>query len=318
MEEKLNEKNLFKTLSYKNIFHFIMIVLIFLSHILIYYKIYWDKNIIKQLFFYFSFLKIISIILALISLILIKAKIFKFFKSNIIKKFRTIGKIILYITILLGIFFSVIIIINTVYGKMFRNECPYNMSDKFNSTFEKDLKNENEENLKEICQERRCILYDYNEDLRYPYKYLCNYKSEEDFGENLANPYSRILSNGTELKTYKQVECSLIGPIYNEFSDENIINYFNLCYYLTDFYYCRRFEKPKEYDVENIDECPDENYVFLMGILCIYIIIFDSIVSFIPWFIENKSYNLLVEIKEEEEEKEKEKEKEEEKEKEKK
>ena len=304
MEEKKDEEKVFQKLSYKNIFHFIMILLIFLTHILIFYKIYWDKDIIKYLFFYFSILKIISIILSLVSFIIIKAKCFKIFKSNI-KVIIKLGKIFLSITIIIGIFFSVIIIINTVYGKTFRNECPFNMSSKFYSTFEKDLNDENEENLKEICQERRCILYDYNENSKYPYKYLCNYKAEDDFGENFANPYSRILSNGTELKTYSQLKCSLIGPLYNEFDDEIVINYFNLCYYLTDFYYCQRFEKPKKYDAKNIDDCPNENYVFIMGILCVYIIIFDAIISFIPWFIENKSYILLLEIKEEEDEKEK-------------
>ena len=306
MGEKLDEKKAFKILSQKNIFHFIMIILIFLSHILIYYKIYWDKDIIKKLFFYISFLKIISILIAFTSFILIKAKIFRFFKSNI-KAIKNMGKIFLLITIIIGIFFSVIIIINTVYGKIFRNECPFNMSNKFNSTFRKEIIYENEEQSKEICKERRCIFYGYNKDSRYPYKYLCNYKAENDFSENFANPYSRTLTNGTEIKSYKQVECSIVGPSFNEFNDEIILDYFNLCYYLTDFYDCHRFNEPKKYDVEKNEECPDENYVFVMGILCTYIIIFDLLVSFIPWLIENKSYNLILEIKEEEDEKEKEK-----------
>lgn len=297
MEEK-SEKKEFKSLFSKYIFHIIIFIFIFMTHIIIYLKIYWGKNIIKLLFFYLSMIQIIYIFVPINSFILIKLNHF----NSRIEIFKKIGKIFMIISIVFGIFFSVLIIINTVYGKQFRNECPFNLSNDFYSGFyEYFSKNESNNELKDKCQEVRCILIEYSQDFKYPYKYLCNYNPKEYFSDKFGEPYSRSLSNGTELKTYNMIECSLIGPIDNYyFNNEIIIDYLNICYFLGDFYFCERFEEPKKYNTENIKECPNKNYVFIHGILCAYIIIFDIFISFIPWLLEDKSYNSLLIIIEEE------------------
>ena len=297
MEEKSEEKE-FKSLFSKYIFHIIIFIFIFITHIIIYLKIYWDNNIIKLLFFSFSMIQIIYIIIPIISFILIKINHF----NSKVEIFKILGKIFLGISIILGIFFSILIIINTVYGKKFRNDCPFNASNDFYSGFYEDFsEDENINELKDKCQERRCILIEHNEDFKYPYKYLCNYNPQDYFNDKLGEPYSRSLSNGTELKTYNMIECSLIGPIYsNNFNNKTILDYLNICYFLGDFYNCQRFEEPKKYNIENIKECPDKNYTFIQGILCVYIIVFDIFISFIPWLIEDKSYNSLLIIIDEE------------------
>ena len=299
MEDNSVEKE-FKSLFIKYIFHIIIFTFIFMTHIIIYRAIYWDKNIIKLLFFYFSMIQIIYILIPIISFVLIKLNHF----NSKIEGFKIIGKVFLVISIIIGIFFSLIIIINTIYGKEFRNECPFNLSNDFYLKFDEYFSgggNENDNELKDKCQEKRCISIDYNEDSKYPYKYLCNYNPQEYFSDKLGEPYSRTLSNGTELKTYNMIECTIIGPIYNNnFNNEKILDYFNICYFLTDFHYCERFEEPKQYNIENIKECPDKNYIFIHGFLCVYIIIFDIFISFIPWLVENNSYNSLLVLIDEE------------------
>ena len=295
MEEN-GEYEIYNKLKCNYIFHIITFIVIFCSHILIYCLLYWIKTIMGLLFLCFSFIQIIYIIIPTILLIILSIK--KEIINKYSKTFIIINKIFIFISIIIGIVFSILVIIHTVIGKVFRNECPFNVEDKFISSFNETFNDGNNvDEIKDKCQERICLLYDYNEYDKYPYKYLCNYNPEKDFEEKLGNPYSRTLSNGTELKTYNQIECNLLGPLYsNSFDYDNIIyQYLSICYYLTDFYYCGRFEEPKKYDISNLDECPGDNYIFILGILCVYIIIVDIFISFIPWVIENKSYNILIE-----------------------
>ena len=60
----------------------------------------------------------------------------------------------------------------------------------------------------------------------------------------------------------------------------------NLCYYYSDFYRCKRFNEPKNYNIDLDEECPDNNYLLLVYIICILIIIMDIIISLLPWGIE--------------------------------
>ena len=298
MEEKVDE---YKQLIYKYIFHFILFIILFMTHLIISTSLEWLNSIFSILFFYISMIQIVYIIIPIIGYFIIKINRAKL---NI-KICKIIGKIFLIISIIIGIFFSILIIVHTFYLKTYCLECPFNLSfSYFISTFDEYFK-ENQEyyEIKNKCNKRRCILYEYNNNYKYQYKYLCNYNPEEEFGQKVGEPYSRTLLNGTETKTYKQVECNLLEPIYTNinFHDEKIYQYLDICYSLADFYNCNRFEEPKKYELKK-EECPNENYIFLMGILCTYIIIFDLFMSFIPWFIENKSYKKILEKIEEEEE----------------
>ena len=297
MEENKEENENYKKLKCHYLLHIIIFIIILSTHVLIYFKVYWIKQIIGLLFIYFSLVEILYILIPGISLIFLRLR--KQFKLKHLEILKKISILFLIISIAIGIFFSILVIINTIYGKVFRNECPFNLEEKFILSFSESFKVEEDNELKDKCQERICLLYDYKENDKYPYKYLCNYNSEKDFGEKLGNPYVRILSNGTELKTYSQIKCNIFGQFYiydyNIQNNEIIYQFLDICYYLGDFYSCERFEEPKKYDISTLDECPGENYIFILGILCVYIIAADIIISFIPWSIENKSYNSLME-----------------------
>ena len=297
MEENKEENENYKKLKNYYLLHIIIYIIILSTHILIYFKVYWIKQIIGLLFIYFSLIEILYILIPSISLILLRLR--KQFKLEHLEILKKISILFLIISITIGAFFSILVIINTIYGKVFRNECPFNLEEKFISSFSESFKIEEDNELKDKCQERICLLYDYKENDKYPYKYICNYNSEKDFGEKLGNPYVRILSNGTELKTYSQIKCNIFGQFYiydyNIQYYEIIYQFLDICYYLGEFYSCERFEEPKKYDISKLDECPGENYIFILGILCAYIIAADIIISFIPWSIEKKSYNSLME-----------------------
>ena len=206
----------------------------------------------------------------------------------------------------MGLFFSVVIIINSLEVKKYCKECPFNLSFgnfklNFNEYFAED---QDYYKLKKKCRERRCILNEYKEEELYPYSYLCNFDSEEEFGLKMGTPYIRILPNQTELKVYRQADCSLLEPLYRNlyFRDDIIYNYLDVCYYLVDFYICDRFQEPKEYNIEENKKCPEKNYSFYMIFLCLYIIILDFSASIIPWCIEKKSYKELSSLDSEENE----------------
>ena len=288
MDEQLNHLN------YKYISHLILIIIIIVTHIILYFFIKWPNKIIHNIFIYSSIFQIICFIFSLTQCILINIKKHK----SKLKIHIKIAKIFLIISIIFGLFFSILIIINTINVKNFCLECPFNLSNnyfflKFNEIFQE---NQEKSEIKNKCNKKRCILNIYNPDSKYQYEYLCNYNPEKEFGEKFSEQYSRKLLNGTEIKSYKQVECNILEPMYRNvrFDEEIIYNYLDICYFLTDFYYCNRFDEPKKYEIKD-EECPNDNYFFLMGLICVSIIIFDLFLSFIPWYIENKSYKNLIE-----------------------
>ena len=292
MSEESNKSKASNKLICRNIYHIIRFSIVLLVHILIFKYIKWIKTIIRYLFFGFSFLYIIFILIPIISLGMQMYKSKSKFKLNI---FKIIGIIFLIISVLIGLFFSIIMIINTVHLKQFFLECPFNLSFKYFVSFFSDYFKE-DDNLKDKCNERRCILNEENENNYYQYEYLCNYNPEDEL--NTEEYYSRSLSNGTKIFSKKQIECILLEPIYRNvhFREEIIYDYLDKCYYRADFYYCNRFNKPKIYNLKENEKCIENNYVLLMGFLSAGIILFDFILSFIPWNIEIKSYNSIIEL----------------------
>ena len=69
----------------------------------------------------------------------------------------------------------------------------------------------------------------------------------------------------------------------------------NLCYIYTDFYRCKRFNKPeKNYDLSLTEECPENDYLLLLYILCVLAVIMDVVVSLLPWGREYITFKKLV------------------------
>ena len=286
MTNNLGENKEVICLSNRLIFHCVIFILVLISHIIIFLKIYWMKNLFKLLFFSFSFIEVVYILVSIIPFILIKCKKLQ----TRIKHFIIISKIFFFFSLLIGLFFFIIIIINTVLVKNFCIECPFNLSfSYFVSNFDENFENKDEFELKNNCRERRCIFNKYDENSKYPYSYLCNYDPEEEFG----------VKDGE----FRLINCKLFEPWYRDdyFSDERIYiflgKYLDKCFNLTNFYYCGRLEKPKKYVLGEDEKCPKKNYIYAMYLLFIYIFIFDVVINIIMWYLQIISYDLLSKVK---------------------
>jgi hypothetical protein len=239
------------------------------------------ENLIKLLFLSFSFIGVVYILVSIIPFVFIK---FKKLQSKI-KYFKIISKILIFLSLLIGLLFFIIIIINTVLVKDFCIECPFNLSFfNFVSNFDENFENKEEYTLKRNCRERRCLFNKYDENSLYPYSYLCNYDPEEEFP----------VKDGER----KPLNCKLFEPLYRDlyFNDETIYKYLDKCFTLTTLYYCGRLEEPKKYELEEDEKCPKKNYIYLIYFLCIYIFIFDVVINIIIWYIQVNSYTLLSRI----------------------
>ena len=155
-------------------------------------------------------------------------------------------------------------------------------------------KTPDENEIKNECNSRRCILDREESDEEYPYYYLCNYDPSEEFDEK---EYKRLLQNGTEISTEKQIKCRSVTAQYEllNLNKLELHHYLELCYYLADFYYCQRFNKPEKY--YNLDlelSCPETNYLLLIIILCVLIIIIDIIIALLPWLVEYMSLKRII------------------------
>ena len=104
----------------------------------------------------------------------------------------------------------------------------------------------------EILVYTRFIFYDEEKDNKYPYIYLCNYNPIEEFDDD--DLYKRTLENGTEISTNIQITCQTVTSSYNSihFDNSELYSYLDLCYFLADFYVCKRFNKPKQYNLDII------------------------------------------------------------------
>ena len=280
--DNLGEKKEVICLRYRLIFHCIIFALLLIIHIVIYLKIYWMKNIFKLLFLYFSFLGVVYVLVSIIPYILVKIKKLQ----SKVRHFKIISKIFLFLSLLIGLFFFIIIIINTNLVKDFCIECPFNISFfNFVSNFEKNFENKEEYELKRNCRDRRCLFNKYDENSKYPYSYLCNYDPEDEFS----------LKDGDK----RQLNCKLFEPFYKElyFTDETIYKYIDKCFNLADLYYCGRLQEPKKYELPKDEKCPKKYYMIIMYFLCIYIFIFDVVINIIIWYFQHNSYSLLSRIK---------------------
>ena len=146
-----------RKLLYKYIYHISIFSITFVTHIIIFLYIKWIQSKIKFLFFSFSFIQIIYILIPIFALLSQANRS----KLKIIL-FKKIGITFLIISLLIGLLFSIIIIINTVQLNKFFLECPFNLSySYFESSFDNYFNEKNKDKLKDKCGERRCIL---NED----------------------------------------------------------------------------------------------------------------------------------------------------------
>ena len=277
-----------RPLIFNYVFHFILFLLIFILHIILYTKIYWVSKILIKLFIFGSCFQILYFILPIFPVLFI---LIKKFKKKIIIIFQKLTLIFLIVSIIIGLFLSAIIMINTLSSKKFCKECPFSITlEHLNYLFSSYYGySSNSDDLKDKCKSRRCVLDEVNLNKDYPYLYLCNYDAQYEFIDNDEVIYKRTLPNGQEFSSEHQIVCSSLESVNTDISfiNSELYSYINLCNSLTDFYYCRRINKPeKTYNLDMEDTCPENNYLFLMYVLCVLIIIIDIVISMLPWGVE--------------------------------
>jgi hypothetical protein len=295
--DALTEQEEIRPLIFNYAFHFILFILIFVLHVVIYNKIYWISSTFLSLYLFGTYFGIFYFLYPLIPMLFI---FLKYFKKKIIIYFKKFSLYILIISILLGILNSAVILINTINSKTFCRECPFNLSiDHLENDFQKYFgTNPNNDEIKDLCKSRRCILNSVEPNNEYPYNYLCNYDPNYEFAEDADTTYTRILPNKTEITTYNQLICTSVGINYDDeiqFKHQILDDYLHLCYYLSEFYYCQRFNQPqKTYNLELGTSCPETNYLFLLYILSVLIIIIDVVITMLPWGVEYVSLKRII------------------------
>ena len=295
MDQETEQEEI-KPLIFNYVFHFIIFVLILILHIVIYMKIYWLYPSLSVLFQLGTYLNIVYFLYAIFPFILLLKKNYR---KKLIIFIKKITFIFLLITALFGLMISIVILINSLNSSTFCRECPFNLNiAHLNSVigpyYGKTVSNDD---IKDKCSSRRCVLDSENIDEEFPDLYICNYDPSDEFDSD--ELYKRQFPNGTEITSNKQIKCYTISPNFNniEFNHIEMHYYLDLCYYYSDFYRCSRFNKPeKYYNLDLNNNCPETNYLILIYILCALIIIMDLVISFLPWGVEFMSLKRIVNI----------------------
>ena len=296
MEDTLEQDEI-RPLTFIYVFHLILFILLFILHLLISSKVYWVSKIYYILFLLGIYFGILYFLFPVFPFYII---IWKKFKKKIFQILKTLTLAFLIISIIIGLFISVIILINIINSKTFIKECPFSITiSHLNYLFGKFYdKNPSDNDIKDLCKSRRCILDEVNDNYNYPYKYLCNYNPTSDINKK-GIIYKRKSLNGNEITSNTQIKCDLVGVsfMYLPLKHYELYKYLTLCNYLNDFYYCERFNKPeKEYEIDNGESCPEEAYLLLSYILCVLIIIIDIVITMLPWGVEYISLKRILQL----------------------
>ena len=290
------EEDEIKPLISNYVFHIILFILYLVLHIIIYSELFWIIDTLRIIFIIVSYIDIIYFLFPIFPLIILLKRIYK---KKIMNLLRILTLIMLIIGIVFGLISSIVLIINTLKSKLFYKECPFSLSvDHLNATFSQYYENnKNKDEVIDKCNKRRCVLDQVNLDEQYPYVYLCNYEPSEEFEEGDDVTYSRQNLKGEEITANKQLICFSVDSNYSliEFNHSELYLYLNLCYIYANFYQCKRFNKPeKDYDLPLTEECPENDYLLLLYILCVLAVIMDIVVSLLPWGREYITFKKLV------------------------
>ena len=168
------------------IFHFVFYIILGLEHILMILKLFWDNIIHIKLFISCSIIDLIILFYPIIPLVLMYKIILK---KNLTKIFKILSLIIILLSLIIGILINIFFWLNLKATTDFYRECPYNLNDTKNFL--------DEENLSEICKTKRCFLEsENNSEGSYPYNYICNYNSQNEFEIEPYKKYPITSNNG--------------------------------------------------------------------------------------------------------------------------
>ena len=287
------EQDEIKPLIYNYIFHIVLFIIYLALHIIIQIYTYWVIKSFDTIFLLGTYFNILYLIFPIFPLIIIFKRLYK---KNIIYIVKMMTLILLIITLIFGLILFVIFLINAIKSKLFCKECPFNLGlDHLNKVFGPYYgKSRNNDDLKDLCISRRCVLDHVNYYDDYPYSYLCNYDPSDEFDDD--ETLVREKPNGYKVNVNHQLTCQPVYPNYNSilFTHSELISYLDLCYYYSDFYRCKRFNKPKNYKLDLDEECPESNYLLLVYIMCVIIVVMDIIISLLPWGIEYITFKKIL------------------------
>ena len=264
-----------KCFKIKYIFHLVSCAIIILFNFILISKIIWIKVFIYFIYLGLSYFCILYFISPILSLILAILK--KINKENI-SKLRLLNLIFCVLAIIVGFFLVISLLINTIESSDFCKECPFNI--KIN-----DINNKN------ICINRICLLNSENKENTYQYEYICNLDPSKYFDEK--GPFKRGLNESFTIESNNEIECKKYELGY--IIENDIINrYINFCGSNKELYICKRFSKPKYYNIKENFKCPEDNYSKILYMFCILNIFINLVLSFIPWRIEIVSYDKII------------------------
>lgn len=287
-----------KIMNISYIFHFLLYIFMSIMHLLSYLKIFWTSMISKYIFISASFIDFILLLYPSIPLFLTYRILSN---KHLTSLFKNLSLTFLFISFALGITNSVSLWINVNKSSILYRECPYNYNQNNLQNFLNKINDENENpNLSDICNKRRCIFDEENLNELYPYSYMCNYDSSDDFSIELGKTYSRRATNNEVYSTSKIIYCENLSNenLYNSKTNNEINNFINACSNYIMFYKCYRFNTPENFKLAEEYECPDKKYVTYSYLFGIFIIVLDIILSFIPWSFVFNSYKSILKINE--------------------
>ena len=295
MQNYTNVSSKLKSLKNSYIFHLILYIIIFIFHLIIYYKLFWLTRIIIDIFIFITYFGIIFLLFPIVPIYLICKNKFKIKAYNI---FKNITFIFIFVSLDLGILSFATFFVNTKYSIKFNKECPftytlYHLKYTFNNYFGK---NSRDKKLMNKCKRRRCIIYNTNLNEKYGFSYLCNYEANNIINGNNAL-YKRQLPNGTEVSSRTEIMCHLLNSdnIHNYFYNEILYEYIDTCLFSTNFYICYRLTEPEIYYIlKNNEECPENNYLFILYIFSFIIGFLDILISSLVWCLEYSAYKIII------------------------
>ena len=263
--------------SLKTIFilHFIFYAILIVFNFIFLSKIIWINKSLYNICLAWNFCGIIFFIFPIVPFIFLLSK--KLAKDNILI-LKKITLIFCIASITLSLFFSYILMTNSMDLPDFYKECPYNIP----------FSDINEES----CSKKICILNYENENNQYPYEYLCNFDSSQDFKEK--GPFERKVNETEVVTSDSQIICEKYQIIDYDIQNEIINNYLNTCTQPRDYFICQRFNEPNKFSVDEILECPNYKYIQNMIIISIVDIVINLILGFISWRVQLMVYNKII------------------------
>ena len=284
----------FKSLKIYYIVHIVLYILEIIFNFVLLAKIIWLKDLLYKLFFFGNIFSFLYFIIPFIPLIFILLK--KLTKKNI-KLFKALTAFFCSVSIILGIFFSGILMVNAIGTQDYYRECPFNieistLSPEFNIYFNKDISNENDNGLKNKCLNRRCALNSENENNQFTYEYICNYDPTNDF-EDFSGPFKKEVDNN-EIIADHEIICSKIELDNFNFEKEIIYKYYDICNNFVDFFICGRFDRPMKFDMKKNIVCPNESYIKKLIMFSILNVFANLIIGNFPWILEYCKYNEII------------------------